>query len=185
MALPPGIPNSQGLRPSRKALTPKSDPKGVNLDPTTITGKLGAPCAQQHTCHATSKASQKGGGFALPHQCAPCAHRPAPAAASLPDCRRIRHQTRGASNRPRSTVMMLHMTIQPVPNNERLRQLIEASGLSQLEALALFNRGQVKQISLSSWRSWLAAPDSARRRNLSDAYLHHAERLFSRMSKVR
>lgn len=81
--------------------------------------------------------------------------------------------------------MMVHMTTGTVSNNERLRQLVEASGLSQADALALFNRGQVKTISESGWKAWLAAPESRRRRNLSDAYLQHAERLFSRLAKTR
>lgn len=76
---------------------------------------------------------------------------------------------------------MVHMstTIDNHPNNARLRELIERAGITQAVALTLFNRGQVRPITESGWKAWLAAPGSVRWRELSDAYLAHAEKAFS------
>lgn len=65
-------------------------------------------------------------------------------------------------------------------NNVRLRQLLEASGLKQGAALEAFNRGQLRPISMSYWKAWFASPDSVRWRVLPDAYLKHAETVFSK-----
>lgn len=64
------------------------------------------------------------------------------------------------------------------PNNARLRALLEASGLTQSEALAAFNRGQVRPISVSGFKAWLAVPGAVRWRPLHDIYLTHAERAW-------
>lgn len=66
------------------------------------------------------------------------------------------------------------------PNNIRLRELVESTGFSQAVALTIFNRGQVRPISESGFKAWLAAPDSTRWRELSDAYLVHAEKVFAK-----
>jgi hypothetical protein len=77
------------------------------------------------------------------------------------------------------------MSTQNRHNNAKLRELIKSAGLAQATALTLFNRGQVRPISLSGWKAWLADPESERWRELSDAYLAHAEKVFAKaMSKV-
>ena len=77
---------------------------------------------------------------------------------------------------------MVHMTTPSNhPNNVRLRELIESAGLTQAAALTLFNRGQVRPITESGFKAWLAAPDSVRWRELSDAYAAHAEKVFSKL----
>lgn len=69
-------------------------------------------------------------------------------------------------------------------NNIRLRQLIEQAGITQADALKLFNRGQAKSVTESGFKAWLAARDSVRWRVLSDDYLRHAEKVFSRLTKT-
>jgi hypothetical protein len=78
--------------------------------------------------------------------------------------------------------MIVHMHTANHRNNERLRELIETAGLTQAAALTLFNRGQVRPISLSGWKAWLAESDSGRWRELSDAYLAHAEKVFAKVA---
>ena len=70
------------------------------------------------------------------------------------------------------------------PNNIRLRELIVAAGITQSEALERFNRGQVRAISLSGFKAWLADPGSNRWRKLSENYLTHAEGIFSKDQAV-
>jgi hypothetical protein len=48
-------------------------------------------------------------------------------------------------------------------NGELLRRAIEDAGISQALALALFNEGQARPLSLSTWKAYLAKPDSARK----------------------
>ncbi|KGM38715.1 hypothetical protein JY96_21315 [Aquabacterium sp. NJ1] len=62
--------------------------------------------------------------------------------------------------------------------NARLRTLVEGSGLSQSKALEAFNEGQLRPISLSAFKAWLADPESMRWRPLDPAYLKHAEKVF-------
>lgn len=66
------------------------------------------------------------------------------------------------------------------PNNARLRSLLEASGLTQSEALAAFNRGQVRPISVSGFKAWLSVPGAVRWRPLGNAYLAHAEKSWEK-----
>ena len=75
------------------------------------------------------------------------------------------------------------MTTTNHSNNIRLRELVESTGLTQAVALTLFNRGQVRPITESGFKAWLAAPESVRWRELSDAYLDHAEKVFSKAVK--
>jgi hypothetical protein len=79
--------------------------------------------------------------------------------------------------------MMVHMSTKNHRNNIKLRALIESAGLTQAAALTLFNRGQVRPITESGFKAWLAAPDSARWRELSDAYIEHAEKVFSKVAR--
>lgn len=80
-------------------------------------------------------------------------------------------------------VMLVHMSTNNHPNNARLRELIESAGLTQAAALTLFNRGQVRPITESGFKAWLADRASVRWRELSDAYLQHSENVFSEVSK--
>ena len=75
---------------------------------------------------------------------------------------------------------MVHMATLNHPNNVRLRALIASAGLTQAEALTLFNRGQAKAITVSGFKAWLAAPESVRWRLMADNYLEHAERVLGR-----
>ena len=68
-------------------------------------------------------------------------------------------------------------------NNVRLRELIEGAGLTQTEALALFNAGMVKPYSVSAWKAYLGDPDSARWRPFDAALLKHAEKIFGKLQK--
>ncbi len=79
--------------------------------------------------------------------------------------------------------MMVHMSTRNHQNNARLRELIESAGLTQAAALTLFNRGQVRPITESGFKAWLADPASVRWRELSDAYLQHAEKVFEKVFK--
>ncbi|CAG9168056.1 hypothetical protein [Cupriavidus pinatubonensis] len=68
-------------------------------------------------------------------------------------------------------------------NGAALRDLIEQAGITQAEALALVNKGQAFPISLSTWKSYLAAPESARRRNCPDAVIAHARKNIGKPTK--
>ncbi len=65
-------------------------------------------------------------------------------------------------------------------NGSALRALIEEAGITQAEALALVNKGQAFPISMSTWKSYLAAPDSVRRRNCPDAVINHARKTIAK-----
>lgn len=69
-------------------------------------------------------------------------------------------------------------------NNERLRELVEASGLTQAVALTIFNRGLgPAAYSVSTWKAFLVKPDSPRFRALKDDLLEHAEKQFAKLDK--
>jgi hypothetical protein len=68
----------------------------------------------------------------------------------------------------------MHMSTPNHPNNVRLRELIEAAGLTQAAALTLLNRGQARPITESGIKAWLAAPDSVRWRA-------HAEKVLAKV----
>ncbi|CAB3772674.1 hypothetical protein [Paraburkholderia humisilvae] len=70
-------------------------------------------------------------------------------------------------------------------NGIALRSLIEQAGLTQADALAVLNRGQAFPIALSTWKAYLAAPDSARRRVCPDNVLAHARKTIGKGSKER
>lgn len=70
------------------------------------------------------------------------------------------------------------------PNNERLRELIEASGLSQPLALTIFNQGLgVAGYSINTWKAFLVSPDSKKFRPLKEELLEHAEKNFAKHKK--
>lgn len=69
-------------------------------------------------------------------------------------------------------------------NNMRLRQLIEEAGLTQLDALALFNRKlRVRKLAESSWKAYFCQPDKTRYRWFNDEYLQLAETVFKNTKK--
>lgn len=70
-------------------------------------------------------------------------------------------------------------------NGVALRTLIEEAGLTQADALAALNRGQAFPIALSTWKAYLAAPDSARRRACPNNVLEHARKTIGKASKGR
>ena len=70
-----------------------------------------------------------------------------------------------------------------IDNGVVLRSLIEKAGLTQVDALAALNRGQAFPIALSTWKAYLAAPDSARRRACPDNVLAHAKKTIGKASK--
>ncbi len=81
---------------------------------------------------------------------------------------------------------MVYMPRKHKNNNERLRELINRAGLSQPQALALFNRGLgPAAYSESAWKSFLVRPTSNRFRPLKDALLAHAEKVLGRIAKQR
>ena len=80
--------------------------------------------------------------------------------------------------------MIVHMSTLNDPNNIRLRELIETAGLTQLDALALFNRGLIKPYSVSAWKAFLSDREAARWRRFDDALLAHAEKVFAKVKKV-
>ena len=80
--------------------------------------------------------------------------------------------------------MMVHMTTINDPNNDRLRELIMAAGLTQLNALAIFNRGLIKPYSVSGWKAFLADPGATRWRRFDNVLLSHAEKVFAKHMKA-
>jgi hypothetical protein len=66
------------------------------------------------------------------------------------------------------------------PNNARLQQLIANAGLSRSAALALFNLDQRRKYAESTWKAFLAKPDSARWRRLRPHLLARAESALTR-----
>lgn len=68
-------------------------------------------------------------------------------------------------------------------NGRELRKLIEHAGMTQAEALAIINSGQAFPIALSTWKAYLAAPDSVRRRGCPRNVLEHARRTIDQASK--
>jgi len=69
-------------------------------------------------------------------------------------------------------------------NNERLRELVEASGMTQAVALTVFNRGLgPAAYSESTWKAFFVKTDSPRFRPLKDELLAHAEKEFAKLAK--
>ncbi|MBN3729455.1 hypothetical protein [Burkholderia sp. Tr-20390] len=70
-------------------------------------------------------------------------------------------------------------------NGAALRALIEEAGMTQAEALDVVNAGQAFPIALSTWKAYLAAPESARRRVCPDNVLDHAKKTIAAAVKKR
>lgn len=68
-----------------------------------------------------------------------------------------------------------------ISNNDRLRELIETSGLSQAKALTIFNQGLgVAGYSLDALKAFLVNPESKKFRPLKSKLLAHAETNFAK-----
>lgn len=63
-------------------------------------------------------------------------------------------------------------------NSDRLRILIEESGLTQNKALARFNRGQARKMALRTLKSYLASRDAKTRINCSEAILERMKKVL-------
>ena len=83
--------------------------------------------------------------------------------------------------------MMVSMNTKKHPTtNERLRALVEASGLTQAEALALFNKPLGPAgYSLDYWKGFFCDPASKRFKPLRPDLLAHAEKVFARLENRR
>jgi hypothetical protein len=76
------------------------------------------------------------------------------------------------------------MNTEKLSNNERLRKLVESSGLTQAVALTVFNRGLgPAAYSESTWKAFFVRPDSPRFRPLKDELLAHAEKEFAKLKR--
>ena len=70
------------------------------------------------------------------------------------------------------------------PNNQRLRDLIAAAGVTQAVALTIFNRGMgPAAYSMDTFKSFLAQPGKPKFRPLKDELLAHAEKQFAKLEK--
>lgn len=64
-------------------------------------------------------------------------------------------------------------------SNDRLRALIEATALTQAEALARFNRGMgLRPIAMSTWKGYFVKPESTRWRRFDARLLPYAQKIF-------
>lgn len=71
-------------------------------------------------------------------------------------------------------------------NNQRLRELVEASGLTQAAALAAFNATLgPRPLAFASWQAYFVKPESTRWRPFNDKLLAHAEKVFGAKRKRR
>ena len=78
--------------------------------------------------------------------------------------------------------IVVNMKTNAKTNNERLRELVEASGLTQAVALTVFNRGLgPAAYSESAWRAFFVRPDSPRFRSFKAELLEHAEKQFAKL----
>jgi hypothetical protein len=72
-----------------------------------------------------------------------------------------------------------------VSNNQRLRDLIAAAGVTQPVALTIFNRGLgPAAYSMDTFKAFLTQPGKAKFRPLKDDLLEHAENQFAKVYKV-
>lgn len=78
-------------------------------------------------------------------------------------------------NTPKASSKARAKRIVKVDNGTALRQLIEAAGITQSRGLELVNQGQAFPIAQSTWKAYLAASDSVRRRPCPDNVLAHAQ----------
>jgi hypothetical protein len=66
--------------------------------------------------------------------------------------------------------------------NDKLRALVDATGLKRIQALALFNRSLgARPISASTWKAFFVHKDSDRFRAVKPEFLEHAEKEFANL----
>lgn len=63
-------------------------------------------------------------------------------------------------------------------NNQALRELWESTGLSQVDALKILNKNQLRPIALSTWKAYMAGPKVTRRRECPGEILSHAQKVL-------
>jgi hypothetical protein len=81
---------------------------------------------------------------------------------------------------------MVYMNMRRKTTNEQLRELIAASGLTQREALARFNRGLGPAVySESAWKAFLVDSRTTRFRPMKPALLEHARQALAKRIKTR
>jgi hypothetical protein len=72
----------------------------------------------------------------------------------------------------------------PPSNNEILRQLVEEAGLTQKEALDVFNKPLGPAgYSIQYWKGFFCDPSTQRYKPLRDDLLEHAKKVFSKGKK--
>ncbi len=80
--------------------------------------------------------------------------------------------------------MMVLMNTRTRTNNQRLAELVDATGLSRAEALALFNAPLGPAgYSYEYWKGFFCDPASKRYKPLRDDLLTHAEKVFGKIVK--
>lgn len=62
-------------------------------------------------------------------------------------------------------------------NGTQLRRIITEAGLTQAEALAKLNKGQIKPMALRTFKTYLAAPDSKTRTPCPAGVLHRMKEI--------
>lgn len=69
-------------------------------------------------------------------------------------------------------------------NNEQLRELVAAAGLTQKQAHALFNAGLDSfGYSFDYWKGFFCDPSTQRYKPLKDDQLARAEKIFGKLAK--
>lgn len=79
---------------------------------------------------------------------------------------------------------MVSMNTRKKTNNQRLAELVDATGLTRAEALALFNAPLGPAgYSYEYWKGFFCDPASKRYKPLRDDLLAHAEKVFGKIAK--
>ena len=67
--------------------------------------------------------------------------------------------------------------------NQRLRDLWQASGLTQEDALKKINHRQARPWAMSTFKAFMAAPESSRRRTCTAEFMERAEKVLTPTEK--
>lgn len=69
-------------------------------------------------------------------------------------------------------------------NNEKLREIVASTGLSEAVALTIVNRGKsINGYSIDVWRAFLASPDTPKFQPVDDAILEHVQQAFEKFKQ--